>query len=311
MGAQVDRHVTVIMSIYQPDREYLAQQLESIAAQDHDRLDVLVRNDCPADEDLGDFCRGHCPGIELTYVHGSRNLGYARGFERLVQLAAPGCDVLALCDQDDLWLPTRVSHGLAPIEEGALLSACDYAIIDGEGTVTVPSWRAAHPKDPACRWHTGDRFVAESIFTAFSPGMAMMVRADVARGLLPFSRATGHDKWLMTGANIQGTCAFVDEPLVLYRRHGHNVSGVLAGVHRKQDWYDTRVADHLRFAEDAKRRFPSCPELDEALAFAQARQERDLAGIWRHRHLAPQIARFEMALKLTPDPLFRLALGRR
>ena len=61
----------------------------------------------------------------------------------------------------------------------------------------------------------------------------------------------------------------------------------------------------------AVKRIRPCTELDEALAFARAREARDLAGIWRHRHLAPQVARFEMALKLTPDPLFKLALGRR
>lgn len=298
-------HVTVILSLYQPDLGYLAEQLEGIAAQDHEDLSVLVRNDYPEGEDLEAFCKQHCPGRELAYVHGEQNLGYMRSFERLVGLAAPQGGVLALCDQDDRWLPTRVSHGLVPFErEEVLACACDWAIIDEAGQVVIPSWRAAHPRDITCQWHTGDRFVAQSVFAAFAPGMAMMVRADMARAVIPYSRGTGHDKWLMSCANILGACAFVDEPLVQYRRHGKNVSGVLAGVRSKQDWYDKRLACNEVFARDLKRRFPDCDELDDALSFIQVRRARDVRGIWRHRALAPLVARFEIALALVPDPLF-------
>ena len=309
-GPNMAYRVTAIMSLYQPDLHYLAQQLESIAAQevDGDTLDVLVRNDYPDGEDLSDFCHERCPGLPLRYVHGDENLGYARSFEWLVAHASPTCDALALCDQDDIWRPDRIRKGAAPLKEGALASACDRSIIDGEGATTIESWRAAHPNEPECQWHTGDRFVSESIFSAMAPGMAMMVDAQMAAAVIPFSRATGHDKWLMTCANIQGTCAFVDEPLVGYRRHGDNVSGVLVNVESKHDWYASRVNDQLAFASDVRRRFPDCVELDEALAFARARKQRDLAGIWRYRHLAPTLARFEIALALTPDPLFRMAL---
>ena len=302
-------HVTVVMSVYQPEPGYLAEQLESIAAQDHDDLSVIVWDDLPGGRDLGPFCRQHCPGRQLTYVPCDANRGYVKAFERLVELAAPQGGVLALCDQDDRWLPTRVSRCMEAFErDGALACACDWSIIDEAGEVVVPSWRAAHPTDPTCQWHTGDRFVAESVFSAYAVGMAMMVRADVAASLVPFSEGTGHDKWLMCGANIMGVCAFVDEPLVQYRRHGHNVSGALAGITCKQDWYDRRLEGNATFANDMKRRFPDCAELDRALAFIEARRRRSVVGIWRDRALAPQIARFEIALKFVPAPLFALAL---
>lgn len=303
--------VTVVMSVYQPNLDYLAKQLRSIAEQDYDALRVMVRNDYPAGDNLEDFCREQCACRELTYVHGSHNLGYVKGFERLVQLAAPTCDVLALCDQDDLWLPNRISRCMPAFEDGALVVACDRSIIDADDNVVVPSWRAAHAKQPENAWHTGDRFVAPSIFASYAPGMAMMVRSDIARGLVPFSEGTGHDKWLMTGANIQGTCAFVDEPLVCYRRHGTNVSGSFAGIACKDDWYEKRVGANLRFAIDMKRRFPDCAELDDALAFIRARQSRNVGGILRHRKLAPSVAAFELALLACPDWAFKRFLRSR
>lgn len=300
--------VSVILSAYKPDRTHFAEQLESIAQQSYENLSVIVRDDDPSGEDLSEFCREHCPGRELIYLRGEKNLGYVGSFEELIRYAAPRGGVIALCDQDDRWLPNRVERCLAPLEEGALLCACDRSIIDGAGVELIPSWRAAHPKERASQWQTGDRFIAESVFTSFAPGMAVMLKADLACSLLPVSQGAAHDMWLMCGANILGECAFINEPLVQYRRHGKNVSGVLHGVSCKQDWYETRVEVALRFATEMKRRFPACEELDAALALARARSNRNVGQMLRYRHLAPELIAFELALALTPAPLFKLAL---
>lgn len=299
--------VTAVMSIYRPNVEYLAQQLSTIDEQDMRDMDVLVYNDCPEDEDRGGWLRSLCPHHRLTYVHGSENLGYVKAFERLCGMAEG--TYLAFCDQDDRWLPGRVEKGLRPLEEGCLLSTCDRQIIDGDGTVTVASWRAAHPRSPETTWSTGDHFAARAAFTCYSIGMATMVRAEVARALMPFPTCTGHDKWLALGANTLGSCAFVTEPLVQHRRWGQNVSGTLRGIRSKRDWFEKRTEMSYRLAMEYVRRFPDSPDGDRIAAFARARKRGDLIGIWRYRSLAPQVAAFEIALGLTPRPLFDGLLG--
>lgn len=299
--------VSVVMSIYKPNERYLAEQLKTIDDQDYDDFEIVVYNDCPTDDSWEAFCHSQVSRHKLRYVAGTENLGYIKAFEHLVGLAEGS--YIALCDQDDRWLPGRIARGVQMLDEGYLLVRCDRQIIDGEGNVQVESWREAHPSEECSNWHSGDHITGKAAFTCYSIGMATMVRADVARRLSPFPACVGHDKWLALGASELGRCASIDEPLVQYRRHGGNETGTLQGISCKEDWYQTRVKDSYELAHDFARRFPDSSDAADICAFADARMNKDLLGIWRHRNLAPQVASFEIALRLTPEPLFKAMLS--
>ena len=298
--------VSVIMSIYRPDAGYLEEQLRSIDEQDFDDFELVVYNDCPDDPDWEGFCRQHVTRHPLRYVVGERNLGYVGAFETLVGLAEG--EYLVLCDQDDVWLPGRVSRGVELLDEGYLLVFCDYQIIDGEGKVTCESWQQAHPKDGSVTWRSGEHITSRAAFACYALGMATMLRTDVARALRPYPHITGHDKWLALGASAMGPCANIGEPLVQYRQHGSNQTGVLRGISSKDDWYQHRTQSSLELVEEFARRFPDSPDLEEMRGFAEARVNGDVRGIWRHRSLSPQVAAFETVLHFTPEWAFRTAL---
>ena len=298
--------VSVLMSIYQPNERYLAEQLQTIDAQDFEDMEVVVYDDCPDDASWEEFCRSHCVRHPLRYEKAEINRGYIKAFEHLVGLAEG--DLIALSDQDDRWLPGRIERGVALLDAGNMLVSCDYQVIDADGRVVVESWRAAHPKDDSVSWHTGDHITPFAAFTCYSLGMATMLRADVARALAPFPTCTGHDKWLALGASAMGSCANIEEPLVQYRQHGGNQTGVLHGVSCKADWYRERTQYAYELVEEFGRRFPDHPDLAGMRAFAKARLDGSVRGIWRGRSLAPQVALFEVGLHFLPDPVFRLLL---
>lgn len=298
--------VSVIMALYRPNERYLIEQLQTIDDQSFDDMEVVVYDDCPDDQSWEDFCRRYVVRHPLRYEKTDQNRGYVKAFEHLVELAEG--DYLVLCDQDDRWLPGRIARCVEQLDEGCALVSCDRQIIDGEGTVVVESWRAAHPHDESVTWKTGDRFTAKAAFTCYSLGMATMLRADVARQMMPYPTCTGHDKWLALGASALGRCANVEEPLVQYRQHGANQTGALRGITCKEDWYRKRTQDTCELVEEFAARFPDAEGVDDMRAFAQARQAKDIRGIWRYRALAPDVARFEIALCLTPGWLFKSAL---
>ena len=299
--------VSVVMSIYKPNLKFLGEQLDSIDAQDIDDLEVIVYNDCPEDDRREAFCREHCTRHPLRYIHGKENRGYVKAFEFLVQQAQGA--YLAFSDQDDIWLPGRIEKCLAPLEEGYLLVSCDRQVIDGEGKIEVESWRAAHPKAIENQWQTGERLLPQAVFTCFSIGMATMMRTDVARELIPYPTCTGHDKWLTMGADALGACAFVNQALVQYRRHGSNVSGTMSNITCKADWYERRTEPSFQLAQTFCGRFPDAPECDEVRAFAEARKQRDVLRIWKYRRIAPLVSYFEIVLKIVPEPLLKRLLN--
>ena len=294
--------VSVLMSIYKPDERYLAQQLESIDAQDFDDMDVIVYNDCPESTGCESFCREHCTRHELKYEDTNQNRGFIKAFEHLVELADG--EYLVLCDQDDIWLPGRIERGVEALDQGYTLAVCDRQIIDGEGEVVEQSWRAAHPNSPELTWKSGDHYAPYAATTCYAIGMATMVRADVARELLPFPEHSGHDKWLALGANAMGPCANIEEPLVQYRRHGKNVSGSFSNISTKADWRLRRVIHSYELAQEFVKHFPDSPDCEPIMGFAQARMDGSIRGLWRYRYLAPQTAKFEILMRFLPEKAF-------
>lgn len=301
--------ISVVMSIYNPNEQYLAEQLVSIDKQDWDNLEIIVYNDNPDDADREQFCRDCCKDHGVRYVHGTKNLGYRLAFEQLSVLAKG--DYVVFSDQDDVWLPQRISECVKVMEDGGyVLSTCDRQVIDGEGTVLIPSWRDAHPKSRQDTWCSGDQILPYAAFSCFSIGMATMVRRDVLEQCLPFPSSTGHDRWIALCCGEIGPCAYVEKPLVQYRRHGQNVSGLFAGVYSKSDWRRNRVELSNQVVCEFGRRFPHSESLERMRAFADARMNGNAWGIWKNRDLAPQVAYFELALKIVPDPVFRAFLRR-
>ena len=136
----------LFMSLYNPDLKYLAEQLDSIAAQDFDDFEVVVYNDNPIGDDLSAFCRDHLGKKPLRYFATKKNRGYVKAFEHLVSLANGRC--LAFCDQDDLWAPSRLSAGVKALSSGALLVTCDRKIISADDKILCESWRHSHPTFP-------------------------------------------------------------------------------------------------------------------------------------------------------------------
>lgn len=301
--------VSVLVSIYRPNESFLREQLDSIGMQTYENIEVIVYNDDPEDSDRSDeIYRLLSPRVkQVRYVHGEKNLGYSAAFEKLVGLARG--TYIAFCDQDDIWLPNRIERGVNELESGYVLAVCDRSIIDGSGRIIERSYRDAHPREAECNWNSGDDITAHAAFSCYAIGMATMVRADVALRLIPFPKGSAHDFWLALGASQLGRCAYIDEPLVQYRRHGNNVSSLFSGIASKKDWHEKRVRPKYELACRFCELFPHARHGEEIMAFARARLDHDASGLIRYGYLNRRLALLELSLCIMPDWLFRYIVG--
>ena len=106
--------ITVLMSAYNGAR-YIRQQIDSVLAQDIDaELSLLVRDDGSADATPAILEEYRTAG-KLSWYTG-QNLGPERSFWHLLQ-NAPEADCYAFCDQDDVWLPDKLSRAVAQLQE--------------------------------------------------------------------------------------------------------------------------------------------------------------------------------------------------
>lgn len=294
--------VCVLLSAYKPELRYFAEQLDSIDGQTYP-ITLLVRNDCPESNSLEKFISEHIKRQSYAYIHGNRNLGYVKSFESLLNIAES--DYVAFCDQDDVWEPNRVEYSLRHMASvDSVLDVCDRSIIDEESRTVIHSYRECHPRSPEVCWHTGDDITVQAASVCYAIGMALMVRTDIAKTLIPFPESTAHDLWLTLGCSELGLCSFTELPLVRYRRHGSNVSGFLVGIESKEDWYSQRVKNRVDTARQFAKRFPDSSHLNQIIGFAEARENKSLCGLVKYRRANYAIALFEIAQVLIPDWLF-------
>ena len=301
---KMEENVSVLISLYKPNAVFLEKQLESINNQIcKERITVIIHDDCPDDDNWESFARQHLSNHEVRYYKSPLNLGYVKAFEHLVTLAEG--DYIAFCDQDDEWEPYRIAKGAAALRSGYGLVVCDRSIINVDGNIETKSWKAAHPNSIECNWSSGDNITVSAAFRCYAIGMATMAKTELVKQFLPFPTCTGHDKWIALCASACGPCAYINEPLVRYRRHGNNVTGLFQGITCKQDWYSERVEPSLELAQEFVRRFPNCSEGKQILYFAEARRDRNIKKILKLAKYEPTLAIFEAILPFLPNKLFK------
>jgi len=216
--------VSVVMPAYNHER-FVEQTLDSLLAQTHGNLEVIVIDDGSLDAtgEVLDVYARHCTTHPLTVVH-QQNAGAHDAINHGLALARG--DVVALINSDDLYAPTRLERCLsAMVQRDAAFAFSSTSFVDEDGAVIG--------SDAA--YVTQLRNSIAQGFRAPDPVYAL-VKSNIAisSGNFVFKRklleATGgfcalrvcHDWDFILGASYHTSLAVVDEPLYLYRMHGAN-----------------------------------------------------------------------------------------
>jgi glycosyltransferase involved in cell wall biosynthesis len=239
--------VVVLLSTWQGER-FVLEQLRSILQQLPESGSVIVRDDGSTDatvahiESLGD------PRIRV--IRGE-NIGFARSFFHLLHAAPDDADFVMLSDQDDVWLPTKISRAadhLARFDGRPALYFSRLRLVDealqpiGES----PPW----PQGPSMRSALVQNIAAGCTMAINRPGLAL------ARAHGDLSMVHFHDWWLYLVFCALGDVVADPEPTILYRQHAGNVigTGPNIGRHlatlrfiRKTNWLDVMYRQVANF----------------------------------------------------------------
>src|SRR5258708_8494496 len=152
-------------------------------------------------------------------------------------------ELIAFCDQDDIWEPHKLAVCAAPFDDPeVLLVYHDALAITADGSSIAPMEQL--PVPPIVGF-------LESHPMNYALGFTQVLRRSLL-GLSQFwhrsldhkeahrQERMAHDQWFFFLASVFGAIARIDEPLVRYRQHGSNSYGwsapsrvaVLAGYFR-------------------------------------------------------------------------------
>lgn len=215
--------ISVCMATYNGGR-YIREQLNSILMQLSPMDEVIISDDRSTDDTLAVIASFADPRIKV-YVHEEIENQFKGAYINIynvyknVQNAlmyAIG-EYIFLSDQDDIWLPDKVERVMQEFDNGAECILHNNKVIDNNHNTLLESYFTF--SNPSENWI---RFITK----CFYQGASMAFTARIKDLALPMPKnPISHDHWIACVAWTHGKkISFIQEQLLLYRRHGNNVS---------------------------------------------------------------------------------------
>lgn len=202
---------------------FLREQLDTLVNQDYDHKEIIAVDDASTDGTLA-ILNEYATKYPFIHIHqNEQNLGFRRSFEKAIRLSKG--DFIALSDQDDLWMPEKLSDMRAQIGEHQLIYH-DSVFIKENG-------QSLNKKmSDVINMYSGDSFKPFLFFNSVS-GHACMFKNSLVPYILPLPASVYHDHWIAYVAANVGTIGYVPKTLVKYRQHEKTSTNILKLSKRK------------------------------------------------------------------------------
>lgn len=218
IDAGKEKHIQILLSTFNGEK-YLREQLDSfLRLERFDQCCVLIRDDGSTDT-TPQILKEYVRNPAFTVVFGE-NIGVNASYQWLIAHSDPTCDYFAFSDQDDVWLPQKLSQAMAALRqepEGTpLLFASRSQITDA---VLNPIGFSALPV-------RGISFYNAMVQNVL-PGHTQVFNRALRNALTEHGCLEAHmvDWWLYLTASAVGKVVFSEECQVLHRQHGTNSVG--------------------------------------------------------------------------------------
>lgn len=266
--------ISVALCTYNGER-YLPSQLRTLAEQLVLPAELVVCDDGSTDGTLRilEEFQASAPFAVRVYKN-ERNLGSTKNFERALGLCTR--ELIALCDQDDLWMPEKLKRAEEELrahpEVGAVFS--NARLMDEHDEIlSQVLWDRARFNDEDQRdYHRSQNYFF--IRRALVTGATLVFRASLLPALVPFPPDFVHDEWMALMLSAVSSLMPIHEYLIAYRLHpaqqvGLDTVPVRTAIHfgREQRLvHQRRMA--RRFAAAADRLAP-LPGTEKSVRYAR------------------------------------------
>lgn len=304
--------VSVALATHNGER-FIGEQIASILAQTLPVSEIVLSDDASSDRTVeiveglvAEYQKAHGSAPELVVLRNDPPLKVTQNFAQVIAHCTG--DLIALCDQDDVWHPDRIERLAARFDELAVqLVFSNARQVDANGAYL------GHDLFEAMGMSAGERALVDDgrAFEQFmrrnlATGATVMFRRSLAELAAPFPDAWLHDEWLAVIAAAYDGVRIHDEALTDYRQHDKNEVGMSKmNLSRKFSMFrQPRTERNRRLFLRAEALAPRIAELDDVSAEYRSMVEEKLA-FERARQAYP-----EARLRRLVPILRQLRLGR-
>jgi glycosyltransferase involved in cell wall biosynthesis len=221
----------------------------------------------------------------IRVLENLKNEGHNAAFEKGMR-AAKG-DYIALSDQDDIWVSSKITKLMEGIGNCSLVYS-DSQLIDQEGReipIKMSHLKRQIPYNSPLMY----------TFGAWAPGHTMLFKKEVLETALPLSNWVTHDYLLGFSATCHNGIAYIPISMVHYRQHESNAIG--ADLKKAKKLYNTRSERKMRICERIKLLADRCCDSKEKQIFEKLYL--DFSG----NSLIHRLRRFKSVMKYRDDML--------
>lgn len=216
------KEVSIALCTYNGGK-YVSQQLDSILNQSYQHItEIVCIDDCSTDETWECLQKYAQQDARFKISRNEQNVGYIKNFEQAISLTTS--PFIAIADQDDIWMPEKISELITAIDDNLLVYS-DNEYIDENGN-------SLGIKFSDKRWlRTCTSCLNFAIYNGIS-GHTVLFNRTLLKYAMPFNKTLPYDMWLAFQAIQHSKIPYVDKPLVKYRQHSNNAIGGM-GIKKK------------------------------------------------------------------------------
>ncbi len=204
-------NTSVAIAAYNGEK-YIVEQLNSILRQLGPEDEIIISDDGSSDRTL-ELIAGFCSAQIKVFQNPGK--GIISNIENAIRNTSG--DIIFLCDQDDVWLPDKVSIIKKRFLESRVnLVVSDAYIVNENLEVLEDSFFKL--------MNSGSGFFKNFVKNTFI-GCCIAFKKELKDIVLPFPQNIPmHDSWIGLLAELKGEVLFIPEKLIYYRRHGDNAT---------------------------------------------------------------------------------------
>lgn len=200
--------ISICIATYNGEK-YIYQQIKSILSQLKSNDEIIISDDLSSDKTIEEINKLKDPRIKI-FINSSRK-GVVRNFENAIKHSSG--EYIFLSDQDDIWIENKVSKYLPLLTKYDLVISDNTIVNDNLEPIRLSFFD--HHFSPK---------ILENIWKNNYIGCCMAFRRNLINYIIPFPSSIMHDVWIGIIAQHYGSVYFLDESLILYRRHNNNTS---------------------------------------------------------------------------------------
>lgn len=223
--------VSIAMATYNGE-DYLYKQLKSICDLEYKNIELIISDDGSTDSTL-DIINEFTDKLPIKLVHNILKHGVNHNFENALRHCNGA--YVALCDQDDIWLPDKINVLMENISDYDIIHS-NVELIDETGKPhTDPVKLAEYQMDLSDKVSFID-----FVNTGWVLGCTSLIKREAIENALPIPNdAFFHDWWITMKCIKDGNgIKYINTPTIKYRQHSNNTA---QKTYASSSWHKKKI----------------------------------------------------------------------